>query len=228
MSIRDDQRKYYSDLFRRHGRDPQALGHRDRETQWERYARLGRVFDHEHTSFHVHEIGCGFGDMGQFLAERHAAAQYSGSEVCDEFVEVCRQRFPQGEFFLRDITAEPPPERYDYVTQSGTLNGRFGATEDDWRRFVFSMLDSMYALCRRGIASNFLTTYSDPALQNPELQYHDPAEILDYAHKKLSRHCEIDAAGPLYEFTLRVYRPEYVRARYAGTTFDRYFEGRGN
>jgi hypothetical protein len=54
--------------------------------------------------------------------------------------------------------------------------------------------------------------------------YQDEKRLIDFVMHSLSRHVEIDEFGPLYEYGLRVYRPEYVRSLYPQTTFDRYFK----
>ena len=223
MSIRDEQRRRYRELWARFGEDPRALGHRDTPTQYERFQRLSAGFTAEPGSFTVHEIGSGFGDYGLYLSERFPAALYSGSEICEEFVEVARRRIPGARFHLRDVTEELPEERWDYVTQSGTFNGKWDTSPADWQHFVFSMLEAMFALARKGIAVNFLTSYADPPLMRPELHYQEPGALLDFVVEQLSRHFEIDAGGPLFEYTLRVWRPEYVRAAYDGEEFGRYF-----
>jgi hypothetical protein len=223
VSIADDQRRHYRELLERYGREPRALGHRDRETQWERFRRLAALFSGESDPFTVHEIGAGLGDFGQFLAENHPTAVYSGSEICDEFVDLCRARFPGGEFHNRDVTETLPDDRYDYVTQSGTLNGRFGASPESWQRHVYSMLGAMYSMARKGIASNFLTTYHDPEFASEELHYQDENSLIGFVVSELSRHFELDMAGPLYEYTVRIHRPEAVRSRYPAAEFERYF-----
>lgn len=225
MSIRDDQRRHYADLWQRYGVDLRAVGWRqERELQEERFSRLSRAFVHEQESFSVHDIGAGLADFGRFLGKRFPLAEYSGSEVCDEFLEVCRRRFPRGRFELRDVSAELPRERYDFVTQSGLFNGRLGTPAERWQQFIFDMLHAMYTMARRGIAANFLTSYCDPERMHEELHYQHPEPIIDFVSRRLSRHWELDAGGPLYEYTLRVYRPEYVQQRYADPAFSRYFK----
>jgi hypothetical protein len=124
---------------------------------------------------------------------------------------------------LRDISENLPAERYDYVTQSGTLNGRLGVSPEEWQRYVFRMLSAMYAMAVKGIGANFLTSYADPDMMSPELHYQDEKVLMDYVASRLSRHFELDMGGPLYEFTLRVYRPEEIARRYPGAEFERYF-----
>ena len=140
-----------------------------------------------------------------------------------EFVSACRVKFPGAAFHERDVATARPGERYDFVTMSGTLNGRLNTPEPAWRAFGRSMLEAMFAMCRCGMAANFLTAFADRERMRPELHYEDPRDAIEFATRHLSRHVEIDAGGPLYEFTLRVYRPEFLRTRYAVPEFDRYF-----
>ncbi len=220
---RPEQEAYYRALFRAHGDSPRSMGYNDTPTQHERFARLARLFDGEAAPFTVHEIGCGLGHFGEFLATQHPGASYSGSDIVDDFVATCRRKFPGGTFHVRDVTALLPDDRHDFVTMSGTLNPRLSVDEPAWRTHVASLLGAMYAMCRRGCAANFLTAYCDRSQMRPELHYEDPARLLELVTRTLSRHVEIDAGGPLYEFTVRVTRPEHVRQRYRGAEFDRYF-----
>ncbi|QSQ13517.1 class I SAM-dependent methyltransferase [Myxococcus landrumensis] len=223
MDIAEEQRAFYGALLDQYGDDPRSLSHRDQATQYERFHRLARVFEGESGPFSVHEIGCGLGHFGEYLQQHHAQARYSGSDVHPSFTEACARKFPQGTFHTRDIVAALPPERYDYLTLSGTFNVRLSASPEEWRGFVEGMLGAMYALCTKGFSVNFLTTFHDPEYTREDLYYQPPGALLDFVVGKLSRFWELDAAGPLYEYTLRVYHPEYVRTRHADDAFTRYF-----
>lgn len=223
MDIAEEQRTFYGALLEQYGDDPRALSHRDQATQYERFHRLARVFAHEPGDFTVHEVGCGMGHFGEFLQAHHPRAAYSGSDVHPGFVEACAAKFPVGSFHTRDIVAALPPERYDYLTLSGTFNVRLSASPEAWRGFVHGMLGAMFALCTRGFAVNFLTSYHDPEYTREDLYYQPPGALLDFVVGHLSRFWELDAGGPLYEYTLRVHRPDYVRTRYTDPAFARYF-----
>ncbi len=222
MSINSEQRKHWRALFERHGDDPRSLGHRDRQTQQERFYRIARLFDRESEGFSVHEVGFGLGHFGQYLREHFPMAVYSGSEIDQTFVDECQKRFPKGEFHYRDVTDRPPDDRYDFVTNCGTLLTRLSTPTQQWQQFIFAMLDAMYQMARIGIAANFLTARCDS--MDDDLHYQEEGPIVDFIVNRLSRHFQIDAAGPMYEYTVRVYRPEYVRALYPDEPFARYFK----
>jgi hypothetical protein len=75
------------------------------------------------------------------------------------------------------------------------------------------MMTAMYNMSRRGVATTFLTTYFDKGLDREELYYQDEKEIMDFVAGNLSRHMSLAMFGPLYEYGISAYRPEYVRQR---------------
>jgi hypothetical protein len=224
MTIAEDQLAFYGGLIATHGDDPRALAHRDQATQYERFRRLAKVFDGATSAFTVHEVGCGMGHFGEYLRAHHPVAEYSGSDIHPAFTEACRQKFPGARFETRDIEGGAADSRADYVTLSGTFNPRLSASEDAWRSFVQDTLRAMYAMCTRGIAVNFLTSFSDPERMDAQLHYQSPSVLLEFVTSELSRFWSLDAGGPLYEFTLCVHRPEHVRALHPASEFDRYFK----
>jgi hypothetical protein len=219
----EDQRRLYEERYVRYGDDAQALLHAGQDSQFERFDQVSRCFSRETGTFSVHEIGCALGHFGGYLRERYPRAVFSGSDVSQTFVDACRARFPGGEFHVRDITSELPEDRYDYVVTAGTFDILGTTPHDEWQSFIYAMLAAMYAIARKGIGATFLTGYSDPGRERPDMFYQDEKTVLDWAKRNLSRHVEIDGSGPLYEYGLRVYRPEYVRALFPQSAFDRYF-----
>jgi hypothetical protein len=225
-TLADAQRQFYERLWRAWGDDPRSLSYRDAETQHERFFRLTRAFHQLDCPFTVHEVGCGLGHFGEYLQTHVPHAVYSGTDLCREFVECCRRKFPGGSFHLRDFLEHDESEHFDFLTLSGSFNPRLDAPPDAWRDFITGMLRKMYACCRCGLAVNFLSPFCDPGRRDDALHYQDPWELLAWVAGDLSRHVELDWGGPLFEYTLRIYRPEYVSRLYPAPEFDRYFKGR--
>ncbi|MDH3629361.1 MAG: class I SAM-dependent methyltransferase [Acidobacteriota bacterium] len=221
--MRDEQEQHYLELFNKHGDDPQALSYRDGPTQIERFHRLSLAFADMKEPFSVHEVGCGLGHYGDYLKRHHPLATYSGSDIIETFVDHCRERFPDDTFHHRDLVADNVAERYDWVMLSGLFNLKLAQPRDVWQDFVWQMLTEMYRLCRHGIGCNFVTSYVDEGRERSEIFYQDPRTLIDFATRHLSRHVEYDGAGPLYDYTVRIYRPEHIRRDYADAAFDHYF-----
>jgi hypothetical protein len=224
-SLADSQRAFYQRLWRDYGDDPRSLSHRDATTQRERFFRLARTFHQQPGAFSVHEVGCGLGHFGEYLETRYPRATYSGTDVCPEFVDACRRKFPGAAFYLRDFRKHDEREQFDFVVLSGTFNPRLGAAPAEWLAFIDGMIHRMFNCCRCGIAVNFLSPYCDADRRDEALHYEDPWRTTAWVIRDLSRHVELDWGGPLFEFTLRIYRPEYARQLYPEAEFDRYFPG---
>lgn len=222
-AVQQEMLRLYGGNYEQAGDKPQVLFHNDQESQYERFAMLGRLFAQETEPFTVHEIGCSMGHFGDYLQQFHPLARFSGSDIYQPFVDLCRERFPASEFFRRDIVETLPMDQYDYVITCGTFNIPGDAPRDQWQAYIYQMAAAMYALARRGMGMTFLTTYYDPGRNRADLFYQNEKELMDFAVRHLSRHFELDEMGPLYEYGIRVYRPEYVRTRYPQAAFAKYF-----
>lgn len=222
-AIQQEMLRLYGGNYEQAGDKPQVLFHNDQESQYERFAMLGRLFAREKEPFTVHEIGCAMGHFGDYLRLFYPLAHFSGSDLYGPFVELCRERFPTSHFFQRDIVEGLPAERYDYVVTCGTFNIPGNAPRDQWQAYIYQMAAAMYALARRGIGMTFLTTYYDPGRDRPDLHYQDEKKLMDFAARQLSRHFVLDEMGPLYEYAIHVYQPDYIQRCYPQPAFAKYF-----
>jgi hypothetical protein len=223
-AVTQEMLKLYGGNFEQMGNKEQALFHNDQESQYERFVMLVRLFERETEPFTVHEIGCSMGHFGDFLRERFPLASFSGSDIYPPFVTLCRERFPNNEFFVRDITKELPDERYDYVVTCGTFNIIGDCPTSEWQVAIYRMMTAMYALARRGVGLTFLTTYYDPGYNRADLFYQNEKLLMDFVVRNLSRHFELDEMGPLYEYGIRIYRPEHIHRLYPQRAFAKYFK----
>jgi hypothetical protein len=221
--VTQEMLRLYGGNYEQAGDKPQVLFHNDQESQYERFHMLGRLFARETEPFTVHEIGCSMGHFGDYLRERYPLATFSGSDIYAPFVDLCKERFPDCDFFVRDIGQELPADRYDYVVTCGTFNIPGDCPRDAWQANIYQLAKAMFAIAKRGIGLTFLTTYYDPGRNRADLFYQDEKGFMDFAVRNLSRHFELDEMGPLYEYGIRVYRREYVQALYPQSAFAKYF-----
>ena len=195
--------EYYNALLDEHGFTAKAVAWRDEPFQRFRFASIAQVFEGERGPFTVYEVGCGLGHLRDFLREHVPNATYSGADINPKMIERALARDASLAVEHRDIVSDPPPQT-DYVVASGIFNLRMQHTDEDWETVVRSVLTSMFACAKRGIAANFLTSHVD---WKREIAYHqDPARMLDFALTELSRFAEIRHAYYPWEFTLAVYR----------------------
>ena len=159
-------------------------------------------------------------DLKRYLTQQRPTIRYSGSDILPEFIQHCQERWPEQPFILADIAHESQKiENHDYLCLSGTFHTKGSNAIDKWEPFVSQSMHNMFALARKGISVNFLTTEVD--YQEQSLYYRDPREALDWCLTHLSRFVEIRHAVPLYEYSLFVYKTEFLEQCYPEYT--RYF-----
>lgn len=202
----DDYRalnEFYNALLDDHGFSAKAVAWRDEAFQQFRFASIAQAFEHERGPFTVYEVGCGLGHLRDFLREHFPNASYSGADINPKMIERALERDASLAVEQRDIVSNPPPPA-DYVVASGIFNLRMQHTDEAWETVVRSVLKAMYAMAKRGIAANFLSSHVD---WKREIAYHqDPARTLQFALTELSRFAEVRHAYYPWEFTLAVYR----------------------
>jgi hypothetical protein len=222
------QRDFYRKKYQEYGDDPRSLSWNDRKSQFLRFDSLCDLFRFENNDrFSVHEVGCGLGHFLEYLHGRDLYPVYSGSDIVPEFIEQSKKKFPDAEFYLENIASpydeiEKRIKNCDYYCLSGTFNPKGDVPLADWENFIHRSISNMFRMARKGICFNFLTSYSD--FKNPELYYADPRETIDYCIRHLSRFVAMSQTLPLFEFTVLVYRQEYIRKLHPG--FTRYFRGK--
>ncbi len=161
---------YYTERLDRHGLSPLSLDWGSRESQQRRFGVLAGIGALDGAS--LLDVGCGLGDLYAWLREQGCTVDYAGVDLTPSMVERARARFPEVDFAVCDLLAEPPDRHYDYVFASGIFYLRQQAPMD----FVEAMAQRLFALCRRGVAFNLLSTCADR--QDDGEFYADPAEVL--------------------------------------------------
>lgn len=218
-----DQVRTYRDNFLKHKDSPLGTYQNDRETQHQRFERIVKPFREilkENISFH--DFGCGVCDLHEYMISQNIKHNYSGTEVLAEMIEHARKKFPSIKLFNRDVLKENVTDRYDIVVFSGGLYLPGSIPQDEWREFVFRIVDKLFEMCRIGISFNLLTSYS--TYQDKNLFFLDPKEMFDYCCKNMSRFVSIDQSYPLYEWTISVFRKEYIAAKYPQPEFKKYLK----
>jgi SAM-dependent methyltransferase len=196
---------HYEQQLRRYGATARGMDWKDEASQKLRFSVLCDVAPLDGLT--VHEIACGAGHLADYLEERGVRAHYSGSDLSAEMIRAANERHPELEFRQRDILeADPyePFECYDVVLCSGLFHVRLDRGDAEWWAFVQQIVHRMFSMCRKAIAFNLMTDQVD--YRSPELFYADPAEVLDFCRRELSRAVTIRHDYPLYEFTTHVYR----------------------
>jgi SAM-dependent methyltransferase len=168
----------YRGLFQKYGDAPEA-------TQWTPEGQLFRLHKlmeiADLRNRRVLDLGCGLGAFYPLLIERFGELDYTGIDIVPEMVDCAARKYPSARFRCRDLFTDGLDETFDYVLISGVFNNAM----PDCDAFMKELLTLGFKHCRRGLGFNFISTHVN--FTDPEMAYHDPAQVLDFCIRNLTR-----------------------------------------
>ena len=194
--------EYYSQKLAAFGATPKGADWNSLESQQLRFAQLLRICEGE-SDLSINDYGCGYGALVDYLRDDGRAFDYGGYDASPAMVAAAQARHagrPDSQF-----TAERgnlAPRRY--TVASGVFNVKAASPVEEWWAYVARALDDIASASTAGFACNFLTSYSDPPRQRPDLFYADPSEVLRHCLTRFGRRAAVLHDYPLYEFTILV------------------------
>ena len=222
-STRADQERIYRELFEKHKGTTMAVSSESPAHKHLRFTKITDIFaTDDHIS--VHDVGMGLADMYAFIRERWPGktVEYSGTEILEEYVAASTERYPELRFHHRDIAEQAFEDRYDYVVMSGVFHQRRDSTIPAWESFAQDIIRNSFAMCRKGVAFNFISPFVD--FYQTQVYYSNLPKLINFINDDLSRFFDIRHDYALYEFTVHVYREEYIRSMHPQPEFAKYFK----
>ncbi|NRB39890.1 MAG: hypothetical protein HRU20_15715 [Pseudomonadales bacterium] len=218
-----DQQSIYLNNFIENKDSSEGTFQNNRATQYLRFEKILEPFLsilNQQVSFH--DVGCGSCDMYQYMLDNAIVCDYSGTEIIDEMVEYAGHRFPGINVKNQNVLDVEFKDRFDILVFSGGLYYPGNIDHVEWKVFVFQMIDKMYSQCDIGISFNLLTTYKN--MHRDDLFYLDPREIIDYVATRHSRFFNLNHNYPLYEWTISIFKPEYIESVNQAPEYEKYFK----
>ena len=180
MSARDKEMLIanYRGLFQKHGGAPEAT-QMSADGQRFRFLKLMEIADLRNQR--VLDLGCGIGDFYPFLIEKFGQLDYTGIDLVPEMVDFAATKYPGARFLCRDIAKDDLDERFDYVLASVVFNNAM----PDADAYMRELLTLAFKYCTGGLGFNFISSHVN--FTDPEMAYHDPAQVLDFCIGHLTR-----------------------------------------
>lgn len=128
-----------------------------------RYESFIRAHDLDNRS--VLDVGCGTGDLYNHFIRRGLETRYSGTDISENMINICQQRFPGQDFRHIDAIEIDVENKYDYVVSFGIHNIK---VNNAWE-ILQAYTKKQYDLCSIAAHISILTDrYSgfDPHIQS--------------------------------------------------------------
>ena len=151
------------------------------------------------------DLGCGVGHLYEYLRDsRVEGIQYTGIDLSERFIGICRSKHPGVDFRQIDLLQHPDAlEEYDYIVINGVFTSKCAMRFDEMWTFVQLLLHLAFRRSRCGIAFNAMSSHVD--WERDDL-FHLPLDPLAaFLCRNLSRHFVFRNDYGLYEFTTYVY-----------------------
>lgn len=195
-------RRFYTEKIETHGITAQGVDWRDEKSQEARFNQLAVILSDEESAS-VADIGCGYGALAPFLRSRGWRGHYEGVDISDKMIEAAESYLTKDIDFHLTI-GQIAPETTDFVVASGIFNVKGKTDLETWKRYVYATIDEIVASARKGVAINFLTSWSDAPFMRDDLYYAAPEDIFKYCAARHTRWIELSQDYDLFEFTLRL------------------------
>lgn len=160
------------------------------------------------------DLGCGNGAFYSYLKSHRPDISYSGWDISNKFIELCKKKYPKGNFKVVDIldptsitypvfnTAHP----FDYVVMNGIFTVKNNLSFDQMLSFFKEMLLEVYNnYTGIGLAFNVMSKNVD--WERDDLFHLSHDLLTDFICKQLkTRNYVIRNDYGLYEYTTYIYK----------------------
>lgn len=167
--------QYFTDRVRTHGMTVRALDWGSEASQVKRFEIISKFI--EDTSFSLLDVGCGFGQLADYLQMEGRSVEYVGVDLTTETIALARKRRPDLDFRVGSIINNRKIGKYDYVVASGI----FYKLGSDAYPLMGKLINSMFAIVRKKLIFNSLSSWAADSIGDEFRS--DPVMILQLCTK---------------------------------------------
>lgn len=193
----------YSERFREFGDSHRALGWTRKERVCVRHRVMADVirWDYHADSVGLLDFGCGLGHFLTCIESERIA--YMGVDVVPEFVDICKTKYPEKDFYLVDVLAGDTLPTSDYTMANGVFTQKLDTPYADMWEYLSKIVGILFRNARMGIAFNVMSSHVD--WERKDL-FHVPMDLMaDFVQSELSPKFIFRNDYGLREYTAYVY-----------------------
>ncbi|HSJ69300.1 MAG TPA: class I SAM-dependent methyltransferase [Anditalea sp.] len=201
--------KHYEECFEKHGDSHLGVDWPKKEDVDKRYRVMVDIIRLDSLSpdkVSLLDFGCGTGELNTYLQKNNLTyIKYAGLDISQKFIAHCRSKFPQNEFFLRNLLAEEihiPP--FDYWVMNGVFTEKRELSYPEMWAYFKKMIHKAYRCTNKGLAFNLMSKNVD--WERDDLFHVSLDQLSEFLCNEVSRDFVIRNDYGLYEYTTYVYK----------------------
>ena len=192
---------FFNRQAQRHGDNVKSLAWESDFTQRVRFLVLSEIAPLN--DMRILDVGCGKADMYAFFNEEGIPVEYYGVDCSLEMIKLARKIHPGARIFYRDFLRDEQYPEIDYAISSGVAN----VLTPNNREYIEAIIRKMFALAKKGVAVNMLSTYAPGNKKNTGMYFYSPEYMLTFA-LKLTPKVSLRHDYLPNDFTLYLYKEE--------------------
>lgn len=152
------------------------------------------------------DFGCGLSQFYQYMLDANVKnVRYTGLDISEKFLAVCRAKYPHNEYYSMDVLADDSGlPKFDYVIMNGIFTQKCDLSYDAMWDYFTRLVTRVYPHAEIALAFNVHSKIVD--WERDDL-FHVPFDpMAQFVAANLSRHFTIRHDYRLYEYTVYVYR----------------------
>ncbi len=191
----------YNSRILKLGQTIEGLGSGSKERQFLRFKLLLDVGELEGKK--ILDLGCGFGDLLDFLSKEGITVEYEGWDINEEIIKNAKAKHPGHLFYCKDILNDEDwnSKEFDFVLSSSSFNNKL--IDLDNYKLIEAILKRCYAIAKDGVGINFQTDYVD--FRREDVFYYSPEEVFRIC-KKITKKVTLKHDFPLFDFAIFLYK----------------------
>ena len=148
----------------------------------------------------VLDIGCGLGYFYEFLIKNNKEINFTGYDIINDYIIFCKEKFPDADFYCRNIFEDGIDGIYDTIVMSQVLNNRY--SNSDNMDVMCQAIELSFKHTTDSVSIDMMSKYVD--FENPELYYYQPEAIFKFA-KSLTKKVKLLHEYRPFEFCIQLF-----------------------
>lgn len=160
----------------------------------------------KHGEYSLLDFGCGTAHLYDFVVRNgYKNIRYTGLDISNEFVKVCKQKYPSITFECSDILESPGQiETFDYIILNGIFTEKCELSFDEMFEYFKNLIKAIFLKANYGIAFNVMTKHVD--WERKDL-FHLPFDLMvSFLKREVSSNFIIRNDYGLFEYTVYLFK----------------------